>query len=113
MSSFVGLSLLATHGRPSITMTLSAPSWATIHVPTIGSNVAGGFPTVSPLRLTLTSAACTTTNRRITDTRPNACEVILLITVFTVFRGIGIGEMNPTLRAACETLPSRSCYYQG
>ena len=56
-SSFVGLSLLATHGRPSIMITLSAPSCATSQVPTIGSNVAGGRPTVSLLRSTLTSAA--------------------------------------------------------
>ena len=57
MSSFVGLSLLATHGRPSTMITLSAPSCATSHVPTIGSNVAGGLPTVSLLRSTLMSAA--------------------------------------------------------
>jgi glycosyltransferase involved in cell wall biosynthesis len=38
-------------------ITLSAPSCATTHVPTIGSNVAGGLPTVSLLRSTLMSAA--------------------------------------------------------
>src|SRR5258706_13418506 len=60
MSSFVGLSLLATHGRPSIMITLSGPSCATTHVPTIGSNDTGGLPTVSLLKSTLTSAARTT-----------------------------------------------------
>ena len=39
--------MLATHGRPSTMMTLSAPSCATTQVPTIGSNVTGGLPTVS------------------------------------------------------------------
>src|ERR1051325_4066606 len=57
--SLVGLSLLATHGRPSIMMTLSGPSCATIQVPTIGSNVAGGLPTVSFDRSTLRSSART------------------------------------------------------
>ena len=37
--------MLATHGRPSTMITLSAPSCATTQVPTIGSNVAGGLPT--------------------------------------------------------------------
>ena len=57
ISSFVGLSLLATHGRPSTMITFSAPSWATTQVPTIGSNVAGGLPTCSLLRSTFMSAA--------------------------------------------------------
>jgi hypothetical protein len=58
ISSFVGLSLLATHGRPSIMSTLSGPSCAISQVPTIGSKVAGGLPTVSLLKSTLKSAAC-------------------------------------------------------
>src|SRR3954466_5386236 len=37
-------------------MTFSAPSCATSHVPTIGSNVVGGFPISSLLRSTLVSA---------------------------------------------------------
>src|SRR5947199_407051 len=42
MSSFVGLSLLATHGRPSTMIAFSPPSCTTTQVPTIGSKVAGG-----------------------------------------------------------------------
>src|SRR5262249_15132285 len=63
-SSRVGLSLLATHGRPSIMITLSAPSCATTQVPTIGSNVAGGLPTTSFERSTFVSAARTTVTSR-------------------------------------------------
>src|SRR5258706_16480032 len=59
MRSLVGLSLLATHGRPSTMITLSGPSWATTHVPTIGSNVSGCFPTDSFERSTLISEATT------------------------------------------------------
>src|SRR5262245_52680613 len=68
MRSLVGLSLLATHGRPSTMITLSAPSLATTHVPTIGSNVAGGRPTRSLLRSTFSSAAdAESSKRRKTD----------------------------------------------
>ena len=38
------MSLLATHGRPSTMTTLSGPSCAITHVPTIGSKAAGGLP---------------------------------------------------------------------
>src|SRR5262245_41607772 len=70
ISSLVGLSLLATHGRPSTITTLSAPSWAITHVPTIGVNVVGGRPTVSLLRSTFTSAATTVATSAIVST-PN------------------------------------------
>jgi hypothetical protein len=76
MSSRVGLSLLATHGRPSTSMTLfPGPSWVTSHVPTIGSNVAGGRPTCSLPRSTLMSAARTLANAS-TATRPITLDTV-------------------------------------
>ena len=38
--------------------TFSAPSWAMTHEPTIGSNAIGDLPTVSLLKSTFVSAAC-------------------------------------------------------
>ena len=72
ISSLVGLSLLATHGRPSTITTLSGPSCAITHVPTIGVNAAGGRPTVSLLRSTLMSAAETAATNSAIATVPVA-----------------------------------------
>ena len=90
--------MLATHGRPSTMITLSAPSCATTQVPTIGSNVTGGLPTVSLLRSTLMSAARSgaidsDSGRRHRNPRLTACLHDCLLRMKNALTTISAGQM--------------------